>query len=181
MNEFMQRTSEYFLTHAIEWLIFPVVIVVGYFVVRTINKCVSHFFDRVDYDRTLEVLILNTLNVFLWIVVVIIALANIGFDVSGFIAGLGVMGFIVGFAVKDVLSNLAAGLFLLVKRPFTVDEIIDVAGVKGRVEQMTLSSCSIITEDRHTHTPISSPTCFQLAEYRPEMMSFSPIRKVSLA
>jgi len=41
---------------------------------------------------------------------------SLGFDASGFIAGLGVMGFIVGFAVKDVLSNFAAGLFLLVKR-----------------------------------------------------------------
>ena len=47
----------------------------------------------------------------MWIVVLILALANVVFDVSGFIAGLGVMGFVVGFAVKDVLSNLAAGLF----------------------------------------------------------------------
>ena len=56
------------------------------------------------------------------------------------------MGFVVGFAVKDVLSNLAAGVFLLIKRPFKVGDVVDVAGVKGRVEEMTLSSCLIITE-----------------------------------
>ena len=112
------------------------------------DKYVARFFDRVDYDRTLEVLIQKTISVFLWIIVLIIALANVGFNVSGFIAGLGVMGFIVGFAVKDVLSNLAAGLFLLVKRPFNVGEVIDVAGVKGKVEEMTLSSCLVTTEDQ---------------------------------
>ena len=62
--------------------------------------------------------------------------------------GLGVMGFVVGFAVKDVLSNLAAGLFLLVKRPFNIGEVINVAGVKGSVKEMTLSSCVLITDDQ---------------------------------
>jgi len=147
MKERAAKIGEYFLAH-LEWLTFPVVIILGYFIIKMINKYVEHFFDRVDYDRTLEILIQKTIGVFLWIVVFIIALANVGFDVSGFIAGLGVMGFIVGFSVKDVLSNLAAGLFLLVKRPFNVGEIINVAGVKGKVEQMSLSCCIIITEDK---------------------------------
>jgi small conductance mechanosensitive channel len=148
MKEQALNFGERFQVNYIEWLIFPVIIIFGYFIVKLTNKYVAHFFDRVDYDRTLEVLIQRTVGVFLWIVVLIIALANVGFDVSGFIAGLGVLGFIVGFAVKDVLSNLAAGLFLLVKRPFNVGEDINVAGVEGKVEQMTLSSCIVITEDR---------------------------------
>jgi len=148
MEELLSKIENYFLAHYPEWLIFPVILVLGHFVVKVIDKYVARFFDRVDYDRTLETLIQKTIKVFLWIIVFIIALANVGFDVSGFIAGLGVMGFIVGFSVKDVLSNLAAGMFLLVKRPFNVGEIIDVAGVKGKVELMTLSSCLIITEDQ---------------------------------
>ena len=131
------------------WLIGPVIVLVGYFVIRTTDKYVARFFDRVEYDRTLEILIQKTIKVFLWSIVLILVLSNLGFDVSGFIAGLGVMGFIVGFAVKDVLSNLAAGMFLLVKRPFKVGEIVDVAGVQGKVEEMTLSSCLIITEEDH--------------------------------
>ena len=58
---------------------------------------------------------------------------NLGFDVSGFIAGLSVTGFVVGFAVKDVLSNLAAGMFILIKRPFSVGETVKVAGVTGEI------------------------------------------------
>ena len=148
MEELLTKIENYFLAHYLKWLIFPVILVSGHFVIKVVDKYVIRFFDRVDYDRTLEVLVQNTIKVFLWIIVLIIALANVGFNVSGFIAGLGVVGFIVGFAVKDVLSNLAAGLFLLIKRPFDVGENIDVVGVKGKVELMTLSSCLVITEDQ---------------------------------
>lgn len=149
VEEPVEGVSNYAAAGYQEWLIFPVIALIGYFVIRATDKYVVRFFDRVEYDRTLEILVQKTIKAFLWTVVVILGLANIGFDVSGFIAGLGVMGFVVGFAVKDVLSNLAAGVFLLVKRPFKVGEMVDVAGVHGRVEEMTLSSCLIITEEQH--------------------------------
>ncbi len=147
MEQQIEIVTTYVVANYYKWLIVPVIVLVGYLVIRTTDKYVAHFFDRVEYDRTLEILIQKTIKAFLWSVVLIFALANIGFDVSGFIAGLGVMGFIVGFAVKDVLSNVAAGMFLLVKRPFKVGEIVNVAGVEGKVKEMTLSSCLIITED----------------------------------
>jgi len=149
MEELLTNVTDHFRAEYIAWLVVPLIIIVGYFVIRATDQYVARFFDRVEYDRTLEILIQKIIKGFLWIVVLILALANAGFDVSGFIAGLGVMGFIVGFAVKDVLSNLAAGVFLLVKRPFTVGEIVDVAGAKGKVEEMTLSSCLIITDEQH--------------------------------
>jgi len=149
VEELIAKIREYVAANYVQWLVVPVILVAGHFVLKVTNRYVTRFFDRVEYDRTLEILVQNTLKVFLWTVVIIIALANVGFDVSGFIAGLGVMGFIVGFAAKDVLSNLAAGLFLLVKRPFNIGDIVDVAGVKGCVEEMTLSSCAVITEEGH--------------------------------
>ena len=149
VEEFLAKIVAYLPADYLGWLVVPIIVVAGYVVIKVTDKHVTRFFDRVEYDRTLEILIQKTIGVFLWIVVLILVLSNIGFDVSGFIAGLGVMGFIIGFAVKDVLSNVAAGLFLLVKRPFNVGEIIDVAGVKGKVEEMTLSSCLVITDERH--------------------------------
>ena len=149
VEEFLAKIVAYLPADYLGWLVVPIIVVAGYVVIKVTDKHVTRFFDRVEYDRTLEILIQKTIGVFLWIVVLILVLSNIGFDVSGFIAGLGVMGFIVGFAVKDVLSNLAAGVFLLAKRPFDVGEMIEVAGVKGRVEEITLSSCLIITDEQH--------------------------------
>jgi len=86
MSESLSKIEVYILARYLEWLIFPFILVVGFFVIKVADKYISRFFDKVEYDRTLEVLIQKTIKVFLWIIVFIIALANIGFDVSGFIA-----------------------------------------------------------------------------------------------
>lgn len=55
------------------------------------------------------------------------------FDVTAFLAGLGIIGFTVGFALQDVMKNFAAGIILLIQQPFHVDEFIGVAGFDGQV------------------------------------------------
>lgn len=60
------------------------------------------------------------------------------FDVTAFLAGLGILGFTVGFALQDVMKNFAAGIILLIQRPFHVDEFIGVAGFDGQVLEIDL-------------------------------------------
>ena len=79
---------------------------------------------------------------------IIIILSNLGFNVTGFVAGLGIIGFIVGFATKDVLSNLAAGIFILINRPFKIGETVEVVKIKGTVKEISISACIIITSDK---------------------------------
>lgn len=83
----------------------------------------------------------------LWIILIIVILSNLGFNVTGFVAGLGAMGIIIGFATKDVLSNLAAGIFLLINKPMKLGESVEVVKIKGIVKEMGISSCVIITDD----------------------------------
>lgn len=58
----------------------------------------------------------------------ITALGTLGIDVSVLVAGLGVTGFALGFAMKDTISNLLAGVLLLVYRPFAIDDHINISG-----------------------------------------------------
>jgi small conductance mechanosensitive channel len=60
------------------------------------------------------------------------------FDVTAFLAGLGILGFTVGFALQDVMKNFAAGVILLIQQPFHVDEFIGVAGFDGQVLEIDL-------------------------------------------
>jgi small-conductance mechanosensitive channel len=62
------------------------------------------------------------------------------FDVTAFLAGLGILGFTVGFALQDVMKNFAAGIILLIQQPFEVDEFIGVAGFDGQVLEIDLRS-----------------------------------------
>jgi small conductance mechanosensitive channel len=77
----------------------------------------------------------------------IIAIAQLGIEIGPLLAGLGIAGFVVGFALQDTLSNFASGLMILVYRPFDVGDAIEAGGVIGSVKQMNLVSTMIMTFD----------------------------------
>nr|WP_277602436.1 mechanosensitive ion channel family protein [Parahaliea mediterranea] len=77
----------------------------------------------------------------------LMALSQMGISLGPMLAGLGVAGFIVGFALQDTLSNFASGAMILIYRPYDVDDYVEVAGVAGLVKKMTLVSTTIATFD----------------------------------
>lgn len=81
---------------------------------------------------------------------IIIALSSIGISLTPMLAGLGVAGFIVGFALQDSLSNFAAGAMILIYRPYDVNDFIEITGVSGLVKKMNLVSTTILTFDNQT-------------------------------
>jgi len=81
---------------------------------------------------------------------VLIALAQIGISLGPLLAGLGVVGFIVGFALQETLSNFASGMMILIYRPFDVDDYVEAAGISGLVSNMSLVNTTILTFDNQT-------------------------------
>jgi len=81
----------------------------------------------------------------------LIALETINVDVGPFLAGIGVIGFVVGFALQGTLANFAAGIMILLYRPYDVGNFVDAGGVKGTVDAMTLVSTTIVTPDNQVH------------------------------
>lgn len=77
----------------------------------------------------------------------LVALSQLGFKIAPLLAGLGIAGFIVGFALQDVLSNFASGVMILIYRPFDVGDTIEVPDVSGKVQHMNLVSTIILTYD----------------------------------
>ena len=77
----------------------------------------------------------------------IIAIAQLGIEVAPLLAGLGIAGLVIGFALQDTLSNFASGLMILVYRPFDVGDVVEAGGVMGKVHQMNLVSTMVLTFD----------------------------------
>jgi len=78
---------------------------------------------------------------------ILMALSQIGIALGPMLAGLGVAGFIVGFALQDTLGNFASGAMILLYRPYDVDDFVEVAGAVGFVKKMSLVSTTIATVD----------------------------------
>jgi len=81
---------------------------------------------------------------------VLIALSQFDISLGPLLAGLGVVGFVVGFALQDSLSNFASGFMILIYRPFDVGDLIDAAGVFGKVSDMSLVNTTVMTLDNQT-------------------------------
>jgi small-conductance mechanosensitive channel len=85
----------------------------------------------------------------------ITALGTMGINVSALVAGLGLTGFALGFALKDILSNLIAGVLILLYRPFRVNDYIMVAGLEGAVMEIDLRYTTLQKEEQKFLIPNS--------------------------
>ena len=77
-------------------------------------------------------------------------LSQMGIELGPVLAGLGIAGFIVGFALQDSLANFASGMMILLNRPFDVGDLVEVGGAFGRVNHMSLVNTTILTLDHQT-------------------------------
>ena len=106
--------------------------------------------SHIELSRLLKRMVVSIARNTVIVVGVLIALAQVGISLGPLLAGLGVVGFVVGFALQDTLSNFAAGLLILIYRPFDVEDIIDAGGVTGTVSHMSLVNTTILTFDNQT-------------------------------
>ena len=81
---------------------------------------------------------------------VLLGLSQLGVSLGPVLAGLGVAGFIIGFALQDSLANFASGMLILLYRPYDVGDVVEISGVFGRVHQMSLVNTTILTLDNQT-------------------------------
>ena len=77
----------------------------------------------------------------------IIAFGTVGIDIAPVIAGLGVFGFVIGFAVQGTLSNFASGIMLLIYQPFDEEDVVEVDGVLGTVTSLSVVNTTLLTPD----------------------------------
>ena len=106
--------------------------------------------SNIELSRLLKRMVISIARNTVIVIGVLIALSQVGISLGPLLAGLGVVGFVVGFALQDTLSNFAAGLLILIYRPFDVEDIIDAGGVTGTVSHMSLVNTTILTFDNQT-------------------------------
>ena len=81
------------------------------------------------------------------IIGLVVALGTVGINVAALLTVIGGASFIIAFALQDTLSNFAAGIMLLIYRPFDVGDVVEVGGVSGKIDQVSLVSTMIRTFD----------------------------------
>ena len=107
-----------------------------------------HKFSTQSNTDTSEVfrLLFNSQRALLLVVAFVMALGKLGFDVSALVAGLGLTGFALGFALKDAVSNLIAGVMVVIYQPCRIGQLIEISGTKGTIVDINLRYMTLNTE-----------------------------------
>jgi small conductance mechanosensitive channel len=103
--------------------------------------------SRLQISHLLRRMIVSTVRNLVIIFGVLLAISQVGISLGPLLAGLGIAGFIIGFALQDTLSNFASGIMILLYRPFDVGDVVDAGGVSGKVSHMSLVSTTFMTFD----------------------------------
>lgn len=81
------------------------------------------------------------------------ALGTLGVDVTALVAGLGLTGFALGFALKDVVSNVLAGILIIIYKPFGPEDRIAVSSHKGTVAEINLRYTTLVADGKKIFVP----------------------------
>jgi len=106
--------------------------------------------SKLEMSELLKNILVSTSGGTVMALGILMALSQVGISLAPMLAGLGVAGFIVGFALQDSLGNFAAGAMILIYRPFDVNDFVEVTGASGLVKKMNLVSTTIVTFDNQT-------------------------------
>lgn len=124
-----------------------IVLVLGVFISKIAAKLLTKFFEKHKVDVTVSKFLIAIVKMVIITFAGLIALGSFGITIAPFIAGLSVIGFGTSFALQGPLSNYAAGATLVFTKPFKVGDIIEVTGVMGEVQDMTLARTEVKTVD----------------------------------
>jgi small conductance mechanosensitive channel len=118
---------------------------VGWWVIRLVDIGIAKFFERKDYDRTLEQFLEDFISIALKVVLLVMVITQLGVETSSLIAMLGAAGLALGLALQGSLANFAGGILILIFKPFKVGDFISAQGVEGTVNKITVFNTKLTT------------------------------------
>jgi small conductance mechanosensitive channel len=141
--EFLSAAGSFLLNLVIALAIF----VVGRWIAKAVSGTINRVMKRHDVDPMLVNFLGNLIYAALLAVVILAALGRLGIESTSMLAIFGAAGLAIGLALKDSLSNFAAGVMLVLFRPFKQGDLVEIGGVSGKVEEIRIFSTRLNTGD----------------------------------
>ena len=143
-------TTNYIVPWAIDFSLALAIFVLGRMVVKLVVRFVRRLLKHADTDQILADFICSIANVLLLLVVVIAAVDQLGVETTSMVALVGAAGLAIGLALQGALQNFAAGVMLVVFRPFDRGDYVEIVGASGVVEEITIFNTRLRTADNRT-------------------------------
>jgi small conductance mechanosensitive channel len=154
MNEFLQLLGLFFNNFVTQTarqapviLLALIAFIAGVYLARLGKALVQRGLKFRHADPELSLLLGRVVQWGIVIFALLFATQQIGVDITAFLTGLGILGFTLGFALQDISKNFVSGILMLLQKPFSLGDTIEVSGFNGRVLDITLRDTVLLTGD----------------------------------
>ena len=144
---FWENVGEWLSTHGGDIVAALGILVVGYLAALVARKIVRRILARARVDGTVTAFVAGLTYCAILAVAIVATLARFGVETASFVALFGAVAFAIGFALQGALGNFAAGLIILILRPYKAGDFITAGGTAGTVSEIQLFSTSLTTLD----------------------------------
>lgn len=150
LQEYLDGFVETVWAHAPNFVLAIVVLIIGFWAVARIMKIMAKAMVRGGISEDLQPFLLSLTSTLLKVLLIFSIAGMVGIETTSFIAVLAAAGFAIGMALQGSLSNFAAGVMILVFKPYKTGDLIDVEGQMGHVDQIQIFNTIITTLDNRT-------------------------------
>ncbi|MCW8878807.1 MAG: mechanosensitive ion channel [Kangiellaceae bacterium] len=150
--EFSLETSQnildsYIIPYGINLVFALLIFFIGKWIAKLLTRVTSKLLKKAKLDDILVDFVSGIIQSLLTLFVIIAALGQLGVDTTSLVALVGAAGLAIGLSLQSSLQNFASGVMLIVFRPFTAGDFVEVAGIAGVVEKITIFTTQLRTGD----------------------------------
>lgn len=127
-----------------------IIVIVGFWVVKKSMVLFDNMLNKLSLDNAVRSFLVSFVQIALKIIIILIAAGVIGFELAGLMGIMAGMAFAVGLALQGSLSNFAAGILVLVFKPYKIGDWVEIQDKFGQVEEIQIFSTIIVTPGRKT-------------------------------
>ncbi|MBN2282821.1 MAG: mechanosensitive ion channel [Deltaproteobacteria bacterium] len=147
VNTIIPQLKEWAAFYGLNIIAAILIFVIGRWVAKVLRKLIRKLLEKSKVDASIIPFVTNLAYVLMLTVVVIAALSKLGIQTASLIAIIGAAGLAVALALQGSLANFAAGVLVLIFRPFKVGDYIEAAGIAGSVEKIEIFTTTLKTPD----------------------------------
>lgn len=147
VSKFYNIIIEFFANYSLQLIGALIIIIIGIIASKYVQKLIFRVLTNYKIDETLSRFISSFVRFLVIAMMVVLALGKLGISIAPFIAALGALSLTAGLALQGSVSNFAAGMILIITKPFKIEDTITIHDVYGEVEDIKLSYTILKNED----------------------------------
>ena len=136
MHDFLAKLPDYLVTYGLKIIAAVLIFIVGRWVAKLVSRLVHKIMVRANMETALAKFVKNVSYFLILAFVIVAAIDKLGIQTTSLVAVIGAAGLAIGFALQGSLSNFAAGVMILIFKPFRAGDFVEIAGTLGAVQEV---------------------------------------------